>query len=125
LARRDILLSRTALRQLDCPAAATAKRIRERIRILAEDPYRARPGADIRPLWAHEEPLLDRLRAGTYRVPYFVLPAEVRVTGILHRSQAYRGIDWNGTRPHRGSFEGVPCARPTPRTDHARRKGQP
>lgn len=54
---------------------------------------RPRPGMDIRPLWAHEDPPLFRLRVGDYRVLYFILPGEVRVTEILHRSQAYRGLD--------------------------------
>lgn len=70
-----------------------ARRIREKVRILAEDPFRAHPGADIRLLWGHDDPPLYRLRVGDYRVLYFVLETEVRVTEILHRSQAYRGLD--------------------------------
>jgi len=33
------------------------------------------------------------MRIGDYRVLYFVLEKKVRVTEILHRSQAYRGLD--------------------------------
>jgi mRNA-degrading endonuclease RelE of RelBE toxin-antitoxin system len=36
---------------------------------------------------------LYRLRVGDYRVLYFVLEGSVRVTEILHRSKAYRGLD--------------------------------
>lgn len=63
------------------------------MRVLGEDPFRPRPGADIRLLWAHDDPPLYRLRVGDYRVLYFVLEREVRETEILHRSQAYRGLD--------------------------------
>lgn len=60
---------------------------------LGEDPLRPRPGADIKPLWTHDDPPLYRLRVGEYRVLYFVLPGEVRVTEIVHRSQAYHGLE--------------------------------
>jgi len=93
LTRRDVLLSRTAKRQLDRLPRSMAQRIREKLRALSDDLFRARPGADIRLLWGHDEPPLYRLRVGDYRVLYFVLEREVRVTQVLHRSQAYRGID--------------------------------
>ena len=70
-----------------------AQRIREKLKAIAEDPFHARPGADIRLLWGHDDPPLYRLRVGDYRVLYFVLEGEIRVTEVLHRSQAYRGID--------------------------------
>ena len=69
------------------------RRIRGRLAALAEDPIRARPRADIRLLWGHDDPPLYRLRVVDYRVLYFVREKEVRVTEILHRSQAYRGLD--------------------------------
>jgi mRNA-degrading endonuclease RelE of RelBE toxin-antitoxin system len=61
--------------------------------VIGEDPFRLRPGADIRPLWAHDEPPLYRLRVSDYRVLYFVVANEVRVTEVAHRSQAYRSLD--------------------------------
>ncbi len=70
-----------------------AQRIREKLKALTEDPFHARPGADIRLLWGHDEPPLYRLRVGDYRVLYFVLEGEIRVTEVLHRLKAYRGID--------------------------------
>jgi mRNA-degrading endonuclease RelE of RelBE toxin-antitoxin system len=63
------------------------------VKVLEEDPIRPRPGADIRPLWAHDDPPLYRLRVGDDRVLYLVLQDEVRVTEGAHRSQAYRGLD--------------------------------
>ncbi len=93
MTKRSVLLSKTASRQLDRLPADAARRIRERVRVLEVDPVRPRPGADIRPFWTHDDPPLYRLRVGEYRVLYFVLPAEVRITEVVHRSQAYRGLD--------------------------------
>ena len=93
MARRKVLLSRTAARQLERLPRTVAGRIQKKVRVLEDDAVRARPGADIRLLWGHDEPPLYRLRVGDYRVLYFVLPSEVRVTEVVHRSQAYRGLD--------------------------------
>jgi len=93
LARRKVLLSKTALRQLERLNRDVEARIRRQLPVLEEDPFRRRPGADIRPLWSHDDPPLYRLRIGDYRVLDFVLGEEVRVTEILHRSQGYRGLD--------------------------------
>jgi mRNA interferase RelE/StbE len=93
LTKREVLLSRTALRELERLPREAGKRIRAKLKVLVDDPFRARAGADIRLLWGQDEPPLYRLRVGDYRVLYFVLEKEIRVTEILHRSQAYRGID--------------------------------
>ncbi len=93
MTKRRVVLSRTAVRQLERLPRDAARRIRERMRALEENPIRPRPGADIRPLWLHDDPPLYRLRIGDYRVLYFVLPDEVRITEVVHRSQAYRGLD--------------------------------
>ena len=60
---------------------------------LGNNPVRPRPGADIRSLWTDDDPLMYRLRVGDYRVLSFVLPREVCVTEIVHRSKAHRGLD--------------------------------
>ena len=93
MTKRKVLLSKTALRQLERLPAEAARRLRERIRALEDDPLRPRPGADIKPLWTDDDPPMYRLRVGDYRVLYFVLPKEIRVTEIVHRSRAYRGLD--------------------------------
>ena len=93
MAKREILLSRTALRQLERLPRDAARRIRSKLALLADDPFRGRPGADIRLLWGQDDPPLYRLRVGDYRVLYFVQEDEIRVTEVLHRSQAHRGID--------------------------------
>lgn len=93
MTKRKVVLSRTAIRQLERLPREANRRIRARLRVLVDDPIRPRPGEDIRPLWSHDDPPLYRLRVGDYRVLYFLLPAEVRITEIVHRSQGYRGLD--------------------------------
>ncbi len=93
MTKRRVLLSKTVTRQLERLPRDATRRIRERLRVLGDDPFRPRPGADIRPLWTHDDPPLYRLRVGDYRVLYFVLSEEVRVTEIVHRSQGYRGLE--------------------------------
>ncbi len=87
MTKRRVLLSKTAIRRLERLPRDANRRVRERLKILEDDSIRPRPGADIRPLWTHDDPSLYQLRMGDYRVLYFVLPEEVRVTEILHRSQ--------------------------------------
>lgn len=93
MTRREVLLSRTAARELERLPGDAGRRMRAKLTALTEDPFRARPGADIRLLWGQDDPPLYRLRVGDYRVLYFVLEKEGRVTEILRRSQAYRGVD--------------------------------
>lgn len=93
MTRREILLSRTAARQLERLPRAQAERIRKALRLLSEDPFRPRPGADIKQLWGDEEPALYCLRIGDYRALYFVVGDQVRATEVLHRPHAYRGVD--------------------------------
>ncbi len=93
MTKRKVLLSRTALRELERLPTDAARRLRERMEALGDDPIRPRPGADIKPLWTDDDPPMYRLRVGDDRVLYFVLPGEVRVTEIVHRSQADRGLD--------------------------------
>ena len=89
----DVLISKTTARQLDKLERLIAKRIRRKLQVLEEDPVRSRPGADIRLLWGTTSPRSYRLRVGDTMILYFVVGKEVRVTEVLHRSQAYRGLD--------------------------------
>ncbi|MFQ5919000.1 MAG: type II toxin-antitoxin system RelE/ParE family toxin [Thermoplasmata archaeon] len=67
--------------------------MKKKLHVLEEDPFQSRSGADIRLIWPHDDPPLYRLRVGDHRVLYFVMQGEVRVTEVLHRSKAYRGLD--------------------------------
>jgi len=93
LTGHKVLVSKSAARQLERLERKAAQRVRGKLRVLEDDPFRNRPGADIRLLWGDDDPPLYRLRVGDYRILYFVAGKEVRVTEVLHRSQAYRGLD--------------------------------
>lgn len=68
-----------------------AGRILSSLRLLAEDPFQARPGLDIKPL-AIAGGAVFRLRVGDYRVLYEVDVAskKVFVTTVFHRGRGYR-----------------------------------
>lgn len=88
-----VLVSKRAQRQLRRVPRPLAERVKKKLGVLEEDPIQSRSGADIRLVWGHDDPPLYRLRVGDHRVLYFVLEGQVRVTEILHRSKAYRGLD--------------------------------
>ena len=88
-----VLVSKRAKRQLQRQPRQPSERIKKKLRLLEEDPFQSRSEADLRLVWPHDDPPLYRLRVGDYRVLYFVLQGEVRVTEVLHRSKAYRGLE--------------------------------
>ena len=88
-----VRVARSAQKALSSLPWGTRERILRRLAELGSDPYRPRPGADIRRLKQNKEPPLFRLRVGDYRVLYFVVGNEIMVTEVLHRSHAYRGLD--------------------------------
>jgi len=67
------------------------KRIIEGLNRLADDPFRARPGADILQLKS-VDPKLYRLRIGKYRILYSINEKNktVNVTMVIKRKKAYR-----------------------------------
>ena len=88
-----VRVARSAEKALSGFPGALQQRILAGMSALGADPYRSRPGADIRRLKQSKEPPLYRLRVGDYRVLYFIVGKEVMVTELLHRSHAYRGLD--------------------------------
>lgn len=82
-------MSRHADRALAKLDSAVARRIEAAARQLATDPYRPRPGADIKML--HGERNYYRVRVGEYRMFYHVFPDAkvVVVDDVRHRSHAY------------------------------------
>ena len=85
----EVRVARHADRALAKLSPALVRRIEAGVRTLAVDPYRPRPGADIKML--HGERNYYRLRLGDYRVFYHVFPdqAVVVVDDVRHRSHAY------------------------------------
>jgi addiction module RelE/StbE family toxin len=63
------------------------RRFAEAFELLAEDPTRARPGLDVRPLRGVKGAW--RLRIGDYRGIYEIAPGNVRFTRFGHRSNVY------------------------------------
>jgi len=84
-----VLLSETAVRQLRKLPADVRKRMANGLRVLEEDPFRARPKADIRILEG-TEPRKYRIRVGDYRAVYSVAGDEVKVIEVFVRGRGYR-----------------------------------
>ena len=88
-----VLLSLTAVSQLSLLDSTQRKRVKDALASLENDPFRRRPGSDIKKLVTPDEPSLYRLRIGDYRAIYFVVENEVKVTEIIHRSKGYRWLE--------------------------------
>lgn len=88
MTRFEVLLSETARKQLAETGPKDEARIRKGFHQLAGDPYRPRPGADIKKIVGADPPMY-RLRVGDWRALYFIAGAEVRVTSIRRRENAY------------------------------------
>ena len=84
-----VLLSETAVRQLRKLPTDVRKRIAIGLRILEEDPFRARPKADLRILEGTESRKY-RIRVGDYRAVYSVVREEVKVIEVFVRGRGYR-----------------------------------
>ena len=93
MTKYDVLLSQTAVSQLSLLDGRQKKRVKDALAALEDDPFRRRPGTDVKKLLTPSEPALFRLRIGDYRAIYFVVGSEVRVTEIIHRSKAYRWLE--------------------------------
>ena len=83
-----VFLSETARKDLAEIGSKDAARIRRGVSQLETDPYRPRPGADIKKLVGVDPPLY-RLRVGDWRALYFIVENQVKVTSIRRRENAY------------------------------------
>jgi mRNA-degrading endonuclease RelE of RelBE toxin-antitoxin system len=93
LTKYRVLLSRTAVAQLDLLDGKQKSRVRKALATLEDDPFRRRSGTDIKRLVTPSEPALFRLRIGDYRALCFVIDQEVKVTEIIHRSKGYKWLE--------------------------------
>jgi len=84
-----VVVSQTARKALEAMPAKERRRVKEALERLGEDPYRPRPGADVRPLAATDPPKW-RLRVGGWRAVYVVAGDEVRVIEVFRRGRGYR-----------------------------------
>ncbi len=85
----QVLLSETAVRQLRRLPADVRKRIAKGLRVLEEDPFRARPKADIRILEG-TVPRKYQIRVEDYRAVCSVAGEEARVFDVFVRGRGYR-----------------------------------
>jgi mRNA-degrading endonuclease RelE of RelBE toxin-antitoxin system len=69
------------------------KRVKDALANLVDDPFRRRPGSDIKKLVTPDKPPLYRLRIGVFRAIYFVASHEIKVTEIIHRSKGYKWLE--------------------------------
>ena len=88
MAKFKVLLSETARKQLAEIEAKDKGRVRRGLLQLETDPYRPRPGADIKKLVGADPPLY-RLRVGDWRALFFIDGREVKVTSVRRREHAY------------------------------------
>jgi mRNA interferase RelE/StbE len=86
---RQVLASDTARKQLDDLPSEEKRRLARALQVHAEDPYRSRPGADIKKVEG-TDPAKYRLRVGDWRAVYWVGEDEVRVLEIFRRGRGYR-----------------------------------
>ena len=87
--RFRITLSETAVRQLRKLTKGDRDRIARGLRVLEDDPFRARPKADIRVLEG-TEPRKHRIRIGEYRAVYAVAGSDVKIVEVFTRGRGYR-----------------------------------
>lgn len=91
--RFEVLLSQTAVGELNDLGTEARNRIKEHIKMLSEDPFRPRPKADIKKLSGQANPAIYRLRIGDYRVIYAITDSAVKITEIIHRGKGYSWLE--------------------------------
>jgi addiction module RelE/StbE family toxin len=83
----EVLLTRSAEREFERLGRDVQERFAAAIDRLREDPNRARPGLDIRPMKGLKG--MWRLRVGDYRGIYQLDVGTITFTRFAHRSQVY------------------------------------
>lgn len=84
-----VLISPGAERDLERLPSRDRERVLRGLEALGQDPFRPRPGCDIRKLKGFDPPAYA-LRVGDYRVLYAVIEGSVRITSVRRRESAYR-----------------------------------
>jgi len=85
----SVLLHPDVVKFLDRLPEEDRKRCVNALRMLKEDPFKSRPGADIKKLKGRDKTLY-RLRVGDYRFEYFVEGNTVYVVEAFRRGRGYR-----------------------------------
>lgn len=82
-----VLLGRRAVRNLKALPRGELARVREALRVLEEDPFTPRAGADLKPLKGTDR--LHRLRIGPWRAIYGVDGHDVIITDFFRKKRGY------------------------------------
>jgi len=93
LKKFKVLLSQTAVNELENLPIADKSRIKLHLKELEDNPFRPRPKADIKKLSGFSKPDLYRLRIGNWRIIYVISENEVRVTEIMQRNKGYSWLE--------------------------------
>ncbi|MHA1520305.1 MAG: type II toxin-antitoxin system RelE family toxin [Promethearchaeota archaeon] len=85
-------MSKTSYSQLNQLGAKTKDHMIRVLKNLADNPFQRRSRVDIKKLHSPAPPLF-RLRVGDYRVAYFVVKKDVKITKIFHRKKGYKWLE--------------------------------
>ena len=89
----NILLSKTAAKELINLEKSMQEKIRAALKELENDPVQGRPKADIKKLHKMSKNEFYRLRVGNYRVVYNLENTNVKVIKIFSRSKGYEWLE--------------------------------
>jgi mRNA interferase RelE/StbE len=93
LTRFNVLISRTAEKDLNGLDKQTRERIVKTLKELENDPFQPRPKTDIKKLHKMSKHQFYRLRIGSYRVIYAVEDTDVKITRVIPRGKGYEWLD--------------------------------
>ena len=93
LTKFKVFLSKTAVSQLNSLHDKLRDRVKNALKNLENGPFLSRSGADIKKLTSKSDPSLYRLRIGDYRVIFFVVDQQVKVTEIFPRKKGYKWLN--------------------------------
>ncbi len=88
----DVLVSRTAVRELNALKETDQERIKNKLRELSKDPHNSLNYLDTKNLSGTKRTYY-RLRVGEYRVIYFIEDRIIKVVKIATRSDVYSWLD--------------------------------
>ena len=93
MAKFDVLLSKTANKELNDLDKQTQNRIRTALKELEDDSFQPRPNADIKKLHKMSKHQFYRLRVGNYRAIYAIEAPLIKVIRIIPRGKGYEWLD--------------------------------
>lgn len=88
-----VLISETAIKQLNSLNSKIRERLKSGIKELESSPFLSRPKADIKKLHKLTKHDLYRLRIGDYRVVYGVENNDIKIIKIFIRGKGYEWLD--------------------------------